>query len=58
MHAPDLLALARRVVWLEAQGILAAAERFDERFAAAVEILARCRGRVLVHDILRARTVC
>jgi arabinose-5-phosphate isomerase len=44
----DLLALARRVLRLEAQGILAAADRLDERFAAAVEILAHCRGRVIV----------
>src|SRR5262245_55242819 len=48
MRAPDLLALARRVLRLEAQGILAAADRLDERFAAAVDILARCRGRVIV----------
>ena len=48
MRAPDVLALARRVLRLEAQGILAAADRLDERFAAAVDVLRRCRGRVIV----------
>ncbi len=48
MRAPELLALARRVLRLEAQGILAAADRLDERFAAAVDVLGRCRGRVIV----------
>ena len=44
----DLIELARRVLRLEAQGILAAADRLDARFATAVDVLARCRGRVIV----------
>jgi len=48
MDAERVLALARRVLRLEAQGVLALCDRLDERFVAAVEALSHCRGRVIV----------
>lgn len=48
MDRARLLALAERVLRLEAEGILALAGRLDERFIAAVDLLFRCRGRVIV----------
>jgi arabinose-5-phosphate isomerase len=44
----DLRGLAARVLELEAQAILALVPRLDERFDAAVGLLERCRGRVIV----------
>lgn len=43
-----LLEIARRVLRMEADGVRALADRLDGRFAAAVETLYRCRGRVIV----------
>jgi arabinose-5-phosphate isomerase len=48
MEGARLLALAERVLRLEAEAVLALTTRLDERFLAAVELLARCRGRVIV----------
>ena len=48
MNRARLLAIAQRVLRLEAQGILSLCDRLDERFAAAVDVLYRCRGRVIV----------
>jgi arabinose-5-phosphate isomerase len=42
------LELARKVLRTEAGAILALVGRVDARFAEAVEMLARCRGRVIV----------
>jgi len=47
-RAAGILALAERVLRLEAQSVLALVERLDGRFVRAVEILAACRGRVIV----------
>ena len=48
MDAGRLLAIAERVLRLEAEAVLALTGRLDERFVAAVELLAHCRGRVIV----------
>jgi arabinose-5-phosphate isomerase len=48
MDRARLLALAERVLRLEAEAVLALATRLDDRFVAAVELIARCRGRVIV----------
>lgn len=40
--------LAERVLRLEARAILSVCERLDDRFVAGVELLYRCRGRVIV----------
>jgi arabinose-5-phosphate isomerase len=52
--SPDraaLIALGRRVLTLEAAAVACAAQCLDERFAAAVELLARMRGRVIVSGV-------
>jgi arabinose-5-phosphate isomerase len=43
-----LIALAERVLRLEAESILALCPRLDGRFVRAVELLHACRGRVIV----------
>jgi hypothetical protein len=43
-----VLALAERVLRLEAESVLALCPRLDERFVDAVALLQRCRGRVIV----------
>ena len=48
MDRARLLALAERVLRLEAEAVLALATRLDDRFVAAVELIAHCRGRVIV----------
>ncbi len=48
MDAARLLTLAERVLRLEAEGVLALAARLDQRFIAAVDLIYRCRGRVIV----------
>jgi arabinose-5-phosphate isomerase len=42
------LETARRVLRIEAEAIAGLLERLDERFSSAVELLFRCRGRVVV----------
>lgn len=46
-----LVDAGRRTLRLEAQAIEAAADRLDEAFAAAVELLARAPGRVIVSGV-------
>ena len=43
-----LLAMADRVLRLEAESIAALRDRLDDRFVEAVGLLRRCRGRVIV----------
>jgi arabinose-5-phosphate isomerase len=43
-----MLATAQRVLRLEAEAIAAAVDRLDQRFAAAVELILACEGRVIV----------
>ena len=43
--------LARAVLRTEADAVAALIDRLDERFAAAVQLLADCRGRVIVSGI-------
>lgn len=49
--APDLLARAREVVRVEAAAVAALEERLGPEFLAAVEILAACRGKVIVSGV-------
>ncbi len=49
--ARDLVALAREVVRIEAAGIAALEGRLGAEFLAAVEILAACRGKVVVSGV-------
>ncbi len=51
MSDERLRELARRVLEIEAEGILALVAKLDERFAAAVRLLRQCAGRVIVTGI-------
>lgn len=51
MDRGRLLALAERVLRLEAESIQALVARLDDRFIAAVDLLYRCCGRVIVTGI-------
>jgi arabinose-5-phosphate isomerase len=48
MDRAKILALAERVLRLEAQSILDLCPRLDDRFVQGVELLQRCTGRVIV----------
>ena len=49
-----LLEIARQVLEIEGRAVLDLISRLDERFAAAVEILFRCRGRIIVTGMGKA----
>ncbi len=51
MSAGDELKVARRVLEAEAEAVRELAERLDERFLRALDLLEACRGRVVVTGI-------
>jgi arabinose-5-phosphate isomerase len=51
-------ALARKVLETEAAAILALIERIDERFDAAVQLLRRCTGRVILTGMGKSGIIC
>jgi arabinose-5-phosphate isomerase len=58
---PDVdatLALARRVLEIEAQAILGLVARLDGRFDRAVTLLAECRGRVITTGMGKSGIIC
>jgi len=55
---PVDLTLARKVLEIEAAAILALVDRLDRRFEAAVELLADCRGRVIVTGMGKSGIIC
>ena len=54
---PDL-SLARKVLQTEAAAVLALAERLDERFTRAIELVRACRGRVIVTGMGKSGIIC
>lgn len=54
----DVVRQARRVFAVEAEGIAAVSNRLDERFERAVEILASCRGKVVVVGMGKSGLIC
>jgi arabinose-5-phosphate isomerase len=52
------LTLARKVLETEAAAILALVARLDERFDRAVELLKRCRGRVILTGMGKSGIIC
>jgi arabinose-5-phosphate isomerase len=48
---PDALAMARTVLSIEAQAVAALGERLDGTFRRAVDLLLKCRGRVVVSGV-------
>ncbi len=54
---PDLT-LARKVLQTEAAAVLALADRLDDRFADAVTLVVRCKGRVIVTGMGKSGIIC
>jgi arabinose-5-phosphate isomerase len=54
---PDL-SLARRVLQTEAAAVLALVDRLDDRFAEAVSLIVRCKGRVIVTGMGKSGIIC
>jgi arabinose-5-phosphate isomerase len=54
---PDLT-LARKVLQTEAAAVLALVDRLDDRFADAVALIVRCKGRVLVTGMGKSGIIC
>lgn len=54
---PDL-SIARKVLQTEAAAVLALVDRVDERFARAVDLVYRCKGRVIVTGMGKSGIVC
>ena len=55
--APDV-ALARKVLQIEAAAILALVDQLDDRFDRAVRLLLDCRGRVIVTGMGKSGIIC
>ncbi len=52
------LSLARKVLETEAAAVLGLIDRLDERFERAVDLLAGCRGRVIVTGMGKSGIIC
>ena len=52
------LTLARRVLQIEADAILALVARLDDRFEAAVRLILDCPGRVIVTGMGKSGIIC
>ena len=50
-RGPSVLALAREVIAIEAEAVSRLAERLDDSFLRAVDLLLACRGRVVVSGV-------
>src|SRR5438477_11323928 len=51
-------ALARKVLQTEAAAILALADRLDERFDRAIDLLRECKGRVILTGMGKSGIIC
>ena len=58
MPSTAYLETARRVLRIEAHAVAALAERLDERFDHAVELLVGCQGRVVVTGMGKSGLIC
>jgi len=58
VKAAQILKRARDVLTIEANGILSAIERLDESFVQAVDLLRRCRGKVVVTGLGKSGLIC
>jgi arabinose-5-phosphate isomerase len=53
-----MLPIARRVLKIEADAVLTLAERLDERFNSAVEMILACQGRVVISGMGKSGLIC
>lgn len=57
-ESAKILKRAREVLDIEARGILALADRLDDGFVRAVELLSRCKGKVIVTGLGKSGLIC
>jgi len=58
LKAAQILKRARDVLTIESDGILGVIERLDDRFVRAVDLLRRCRGKVVVTGLGKSGLIC
>ena len=58
VKAAQILKRARDVLNIESNGILSVMERLDESFVHAVDLLRRCRGKVVVTGLGKSGLIC
>lgn len=58
VKAAKILKRARDVLKIESSGILSVMERLDENFVRAVDLLRRCRGKVVVTGLGKSGLIC
>jgi arabinose-5-phosphate isomerase len=58
MNKSTILQRAKEVLKIEAAGIVALADRLDESFIRAVEMLHECRGKVVVTGLGKSGLIC
>jgi len=58
MDVQKTLKRARDVLEIEARGILALTDQLDESFARAIELLYRCKGKVVVTGLGKSGLIC
>ncbi|MBI2988587.1 MAG: KpsF/GutQ family sugar-phosphate isomerase [Deltaproteobacteria bacterium] len=58
MDAAKILKRARDVLDIEAHGILSLIERLDESFVRAVDLLYKCKGKVVVTGLGKSGLIC
>lgn len=54
----DIFVTAKRVLKIEAEAVSALAERIDERFRRAVELILNCNGRVVITGMGKSGLIC
>ncbi len=54
----EIIDAARKVIQIEAEAVSSLAERLDERFADAVEMILACNGRVVVSGMGKSGLIC
>jgi len=54
----DLLAIARRVLTIEAEAVQELAKRLDEQFVRAVGMIYACQGRVVISGMGKSGLIC
>jgi len=58
MKPAQILERARDVLTIESNGILSVIESLDDRFVRAVDLLRRCRGKVVVTGLGKSGLIC
>ncbi|MEO6163985.1 MAG: SIS domain-containing protein, partial [Candidatus Binatia bacterium] len=58
MNKQTVLNRAAEVLRMEAQGLLSVIDHLDENFVRAVELMQRCKGKVVVTGVGKSGLIC